>query len=235
MILPLLAWFLQTKRLEADQPRWINMFGFLKSLLRKPQESAVESEQVVAPESIPVAKAAHAHRPGPASRAIPPRKNVPHQNGKGIELPLQRILEGLPLELQPRVTQTDVGDLTISVPLEKVLAQLSRGVVKISFGELRQAAPDIFTLQNDRDRVLVPLPLGEILSRLNPALITRRRVQRQIEVPDEISSPFDAHTPSLVFSVGPGKPAAEPAPVAPPPRQNTVAPKPAPVPPPPAV
>src|ERR1044071_8930467 len=186
-----MAWFLQTNDLEADQPRWINMFGFLKSLLRKPHDSAGDEEQVVAPESIPVAKARPARSTTSFKPAVP-RRNVAVQNGKGVDLPLQRILEGLPLELQPRIAQNDVGEATISVPLEKILAQLSRGVVKISFGELRQAAPEVFTLENDRDRVLVPLPLGEILARLNPALITRRRVQRQVEVPDEISSPFDA-------------------------------------------
>ncbi len=199
------------------------MFGFLKSLLRKPQDSVAENEHI-APEPVPARpKAASLPRQGSNARpAMPARKNGTH-NGKGVELPLQAILENLPLELQPRVAQSDVGELSISVPLEKILAQLSRGAVKISFGELRQAAPDVFTFENDRDRVLVPLPLGEILARLNPALITRRRVQRQVEVPEEISSPFDANTPSFVFSVGPDKTAAEPAP-AKPARQNTVVP-----------
>src|SRR5205814_6108992 len=102
-------------------------------------------------------------------------------------------------------------EATISVPLEKVLAQLGRGIVKISFGELRLAAPGIFSVDTDRDRVLVPLPLEEILSRLNPALITRRRTQKQIEVPAEISSPFDLDGQGLIFSVGPAKPAPAPA------------------------
>ena len=211
------------------------MFGFLKTLLRKSHDdAAVESEQIVAPESIPIAKVAPAQRASSSFKPAAPRKTVGHQNGKGVELPVQKILEGLPLELQPRVVQADVGELTISVPLEKVLAQLSRGVVKISFGELRQAVPDVFTMQNDRDRVLVPLPLGEILARLNPALITRRRVQKQIEVPEDISSPFDAESQSLIFSVGPGKAAADPAPVASP-RHNTVVPPAASVPPSPIV
>src|SRR6266478_6066172 len=124
-----------------------------------------------------------------------------HQNSKGVELPLQVILNNLPLELQTRVKQPEVGELTLAVPLEKILAQLSRGSVKVSFGELRQAAPQVFTPANDRDRVLVPLPLGEIISRLNPALITRRRVQKQLEVPADINGPFDATGKGLIFSV----------------------------------
>jgi len=211
------------------------MFGFLKTLLRKSQDSEMESEQVIAPQSFATThKAAPLHRASPPVRqAAAPRKTPVLQNGRGVELPLQRILEGLPLELQPRVAQTNVGDVTISIPLEKVLAQLSRGVVKISFGELRLAAPEAFTLENDRDRVLVPLPLGEILARLNPALITRRRVQKQVEVPEDISSPFDANSTSTIFSVGPGKPAAaEPAPVGPP---RQIVPSAAPTPPSPVV
>ena len=229
-----MACFLQLWPLEADQPRWINMFGFLKTLLRKPQDSAAESEQIVAPQPVAAQRAAPPQRSSPPLKPVVPRKSPAHQNGKGVELPLQLILENLPLELQPRVAVTNAGDLTICIPLEKVLAQLSRGVVKISFGELRQAAPEAFTLENDRDRVLVPLPLGEILARLNPALITRRRVQKQVEVPEEISSPFDGHNTSLIFSVGPGKPAAEPAPAVPS-RQNTVLPSAAPAPPSPVV
>src|SRR5437763_6080473 len=104
------------------------------------------------------------------------------------------------------------------VPLEKVLAQLSRGAVKVSFGELRQAAPDVFTAQNDRDRVLVALPLADILTKLNPALIARRRVQRQVEVPAEISSPFDSQGLGVAFTVGPARTETEPVPAPVPPR-----------------
>jgi len=54
--------------------------------------------------------------------------------------------------------------------------------------------------------VAVPLPLSEILSRLNPALIARRRVQKHVEVPAEISSPFDPTNQGLIFNIGPSKP-----------------------------
>jgi predicted regulator of Ras-like GTPase activity (Roadblock/LC7/MglB family) len=155
----------------------------------------------------------------PRPETAAPQNYVAPQNGKGVELPLQPILSGLPLELQPRLLHPDAGALTISVPLEKILAQLSRGVVQIPFGELRQAAPGLFTPEDDRDRVLIPLPLGEVLTRLNPALITRRRVQKQVEIPAEICSPFDQRNQSLIFSVGPTKPGSAPSPVtAPPPR-----------------
>jgi predicted regulator of Ras-like GTPase activity (Roadblock/LC7/MglB family) len=152
----------------------------------------------------------------PRPEATTATASVSPHNGSWLELPVQPILTALPLEVQARIIQADAGGLTFSVPLEKVLAQLPRGVVQICFGELRQAVPDLFSPENDRDRVLVNLPLGEILPRLNPALITRRRVQKQVEVPDEIASPFDQNNRCLAFAAAPAPaPAAAAAPLRP--------------------
>jgi len=204
------------------------MLGFLKKLVRRPSatsadESAMSTSQP-APAPAPIYSSAPTKvffdgpQPQPRKTAPPPVRH----NGKGMEISLQKILSSLPLELQPRVVQADVGDVTLSVPLEKVLAQLSRGVVRISFGELRQAVPEVFTLENDRDRVLVQLPLEDILSNLNPALIARRRVQRQVEVPSEISSPFDVESQALVFDGGAGESEPEPTPAPFPPRHSAL-------------
>jgi predicted regulator of Ras-like GTPase activity (Roadblock/LC7/MglB family) len=203
----------------------INMFGPLRNLLRRLVEPA--SENRAAPSTATASTRPIVMGPRPVTGS--PHNNGAHHNGRAIELPLQPILSGLPLELQPRLRQPDAGELTICVPLEKILAQLSRGAVQISFGELRQAAPDLFTPEDDRDRVLVSLPLGEILTRLNPALITRRRVQKQVEIPAEISSPFDQHNRSQIFSVGPTKPDSTPTPAAAPASRQTAIPAPAPV------
>lgn len=208
------------------QFNWIQdlMFGFLKNLLRKPSDDSADCQ-------VPTAADQALPYPAPPSAAAPRpghSRGAGAQNAKGIELPVQNIIPNLPTELQPRVRMPDTGDLTITVPLEKVLAQLSRGAVKISFGELRQAVPEVFTTENDRDRVLITLPLGDILARLSPALISRRRVQRQVQVPQEIASPFDGEGNGLVFSVAsPGSatpPPKSPAPAAPkaPARQTSV-------------
>src|SRR5437899_1873871 len=175
------------------------MLGFFKNILRKMVEAP--AEDAMAPtqyyDDVTAYEQTHA-----ASDTGSPSGNGHHANGKEVELPLQLVLKGLPLELQPRVRWASVGEATISIPLEKILSQLSRGAVKISFGELRTAAPELFDNLNDRDRMLVPLPLAEILSRLNPALIIRRRAQRQIEVPAEIDSPFGSDGNVLMFSRG---------------------------------
>jgi hypothetical protein len=195
------------------------MLGYIKNLLRKWVETPDEDQAASA--------VAAALSPG-RKIMIPPLQgatpgNGVHQNGRGLELPMQPILAGLPLELQPRLKNPDAGGLNVSVSLEKVLAQLSQGSVKIPFGELRQAAPDLFTPEKDWDGTLVPLPLAEILARLNPALIARRRIQKKVEVPADISSPFDQRNRGMIFSVGPNKSGSVPT-ATPPPRHVAPAP-----------
>jgi predicted regulator of Ras-like GTPase activity (Roadblock/LC7/MglB family) len=185
------------------------MFGFLKSILRKPAPEQGLSEASNQDHACQELENGDPYEPQPA-RA--PRSNGSHHNGRGIALPLRSILACLPLELQAKVKTSDVGEATISIPLEKVLSQLSRGAVMITFGELRQAAPFAFHPGTDRDRLSVPLPLAELISRLNPALITRRRAQRHVEVPAEISSPFENANEGLFFSVGPAAPEPAPSP-----------------------
>ena len=200
------------------------MAGLLQTLLRWLMDAPLPTQPAPNAAPAPAASSPAAAR----LEASPSPKSGVHSNGKGIELPLQPILAALPLELQPRLKHQDAGALTLCVPLEKILAQLSSGAVRISFGELRQAAPDLFTADSDRDQVPVPIPLAEVLTRLNPALIMRRREQKLVEVPAEVRSPFDRHGQGLVFSVGPTPPETAPAP---PPRHIAPTPPPAAVPP----
>src|SRR5436190_18401393 len=105
------------------------MFGFFKNFLRRQATSSLE-EQVPAENDIEVVDTTEIDHSRPhhsGSLQI----NGHSQNGSGVELPLEPILKGLPLELQPRLKQMDVGDATIYIPLAKILAQLSRGVVNI--------------------------------------------------------------------------------------------------------
>jgi predicted regulator of Ras-like GTPase activity (Roadblock/LC7/MglB family) len=194
------------------------MAGMLQRLLGKLADPPPATVPVASPQPAPAPVARSA--PAPVTNSAPLPRSGLHTNGKGVELPLQPILATLPLELQPRLKRPDAGAVTISVPLQEILPQLSSGAVKISFGELRQAAPDLFTGDADRDQVPVSIPLAEVLSRLNPALIRRRREQKPVEVPGDIRSPFDRDGQGLVFSMGPSGPEAAPAPPA---RQTTPA------------
>jgi predicted regulator of Ras-like GTPase activity (Roadblock/LC7/MglB family) len=108
-----------------------------------------------------------------------------------IGVPLKHVIARLPDALKQRVRQMDVGEAEIFIPTAKVISQIGKGSVKLSFGELRQMAPPgTFTPENDRDRMLVDLPLNEILSRLDPTMLSRRTAQRQVEVPAEVVGPF---------------------------------------------
>ena len=115
------------------------------------------------------------------------------------------------MELRAKVMQTPPAGMVISIPLEKVLTQLARGAVKITFGELRLAAPGVFVNSGgEHDHKPVMLPLNEILTRLNPALLARRVTQKQVELTDEIGSPFGALGQGITISTTPVKPPAAP-------------------------
>src|SRR5262245_60147087 len=141
------------------------MFGFIKNLFRKPASNgseAADSDLLFEPQpSAPVSNG------GPKTPARPRT----HSSGSGVQLPLQSIIKTLPLDLRAKVKQTAVGEVIIGIPLEKVLSQLATGSVKISFGELRRTAPEVFSADISADKTLVALPLNEILARLNPALL----------------------------------------------------------------
>src|SRR5277367_6907834 len=89
------------------------MSGFLRKVFGKSGEAEAEIQAAPAPAAAPLARST----PSPATPV--------HRNGtghsKGIELPLQAILAGLPLELQPKLKHSYSGALTVSIPLEKIL------------------------------------------------------------------------------------------------------------------
>jgi predicted regulator of Ras-like GTPase activity (Roadblock/LC7/MglB family) len=116
-----------------------------------------------------------------------------------LDLPLQTILGQLPPELQNRVA-TAAPDVSVSVPVQTILPQLTHGVVRVSFGELRNLAPGIFSSASDHDHVLVQLPLAEILPRISPNLLRRRPAQKRIDVPADIEGPFNEKGVGLIIS-----------------------------------
>jgi predicted regulator of Ras-like GTPase activity (Roadblock/LC7/MglB family) len=118
-----------------------------------------------------------------------PFANVP-ANAGGVSIPLHVIIAVLPLELKTRITQTMVAEIQVTIPLDQVLVQLGSGVVRISFGDLRAMAPNVFSHHSDLDQSEVAIPLNEILPQINPALLARRASQKQLKVPEDIQGPF---------------------------------------------
>lgn len=109
-----------------------------------------------------------------------------------LEMPLLPILERLPADLRAKwmLGGMDLGQATISIAVEKVLPQLALGAVKITFGELRNAAPGLFRTGGEYDSLPIVLPLNEVLIRLNPTLIARNPAQKAVAPPPEVSEPF---------------------------------------------
>ena len=131
---------------------------------------------------------------------------APAADPGGLQLPLPSVIAGLPMDLRAKLIQTPPADAFVSIPVEKILSQLARGSVKISFGELRQLAPGVFgNSSGELDAKMVALPLNQILAQLNPALLARRSAKKQIEIAADISSPFDARGHGLIISPEPFK------------------------------
>ena len=195
------------------------MFTFLKKLfVGNPSEDEADGSNLqvaTKPAPPPVARIRPATPPVFKPQARPPQTSGNSPAGgtaKGnpqlVLVQLPSVVRGLPAELKDRVSNQHLGATEISIPLDKVLAQLPLGSVKMTFGELRRAAPTHFSAHSDKDSVLVALPLNEILAQLNPMLLPRRSSQKHIVVPEEIRSPFGDTGQGLIFSVGPGEASA---------------------------
>jgi predicted regulator of Ras-like GTPase activity (Roadblock/LC7/MglB family) len=191
----------------------IKFAGLLRGLLRRLDDDEATAPQtpralaVVAP-AVTVAPAAAARpQTAPPASTMPP---APAENPDELQLSLQSILAAMPMDLRAKVMQTPPAGTMIAVPLEKILTQLAFGSVKIAFGELRKAAPGVFVNSGgEHDHKPVMLPLNEILTRLNPALLSRRSAQKQVEVTEDITGPFGAGGAGVKISV-----AAKPTPSA---------------------
>ena len=146
--------------------------------------------------------------------AAPPATPPPVSQGEELLLPLQVVIDGLPSQLKTKVRQHLVGVQTLPLPLAQVMAQLPKGAVRISFGELRRTVPDVFLQAADSDAITVELPLGEILPRINLGKLRRRNDQQVVKVADEIVSPFSARGKGLTL-VAPTKPQPALAPLRP--------------------
>jgi len=163
-------------------------------------EAAAEVQ--ASPESVSAQDSVPAFDPSPAD--MNPAPSVDVQNSE-ILVPLSSLAAALPLELQDRVLPDRIGDVSIAFPLQKIVSQLSQGLVRVSFGEIRLAEPVAFTGGSDRDYVMVTLPLHELISRIGPAMLALKS-RKQPEIPDEITSPFGMRGEGLTVSKASGTP-----------------------------
>lgn len=168
--------------------------GWRRQPTARPQASAT----VAAPRtgSTPANPRSGSSRPARQSRplaarplAARPVAPAPASTEEDVSIPLQSVLDALPLELKCAVVPLDVRGATLTVALHKVLPQLPQGPVKLCFGDIRRAAPSLFSIGAESDEHEVDLPLNELLSRVNPALLQ-----------PSPSSPADVHTDAIESS-----------------------------------
>lgn len=152
----------------------------------------------------------------PASPAAPTTDAVPET----LAISLKSVLDRLSAALKPLATRVAGPDEKLNVPTAKVLAQLSTGAVRITFDELRAAAPAGLFSAGGQGDALVDLPLPEVLRVAGPLL--KRKTAPKAE--PAAGSFFAGLGPASAAKPAPA-PAAPPAPVAPP----LFAPPPAPV------
>jgi len=154
--------------------------------------------------------AAHQSKP---QTAFTPTPTAPAASPNGLQLPLPSIIAVLPMDLRARLMQTPPADKLVSIPVEKVLSQLAHGSVKMTFGELRAALPGLFaSYGNENDARQIALPLNEIISRINPTLLSRRAVKK-VDLSDDIAGPFGSQTQGANFT--PAQAPAKPVPMPP--------------------
>ena len=173
----------------------MKLFNLMKGIFSRPaQEEPVAEEPLAYEESVaqevPYEEPANTaveleHAPVPA----PTASSRVQVDDSMMVIPLASLISSLPVELQQRVRTEYVGQANVVLPLQRVTEQLPQGQVTVTFGEIRQSTPEAFLPSANRDDVSVVLPLGELVSRLRPAMLGRR-ANRQIQVPDEVASPF---------------------------------------------
>ncbi|HSY19811.1 MAG TPA: hypothetical protein VK815_15820 [Candidatus Acidoferrales bacterium] len=191
--------------------------GFLRGLLRHADDRETGRPLAAAPANQPEAPAP-AYAPAAPAEAMTEGFDSTSQpatvNTNEILLPLAAVIAHLPMDLKAKLMAPPAAGQTIALAVDKVTSQLAFGSVKIPFGELRRLAPGIFANSGGEfDAKPVSLPLAEILSRLNPALLSRKPVQK-VDVAEDISGPFDGRGQGITFTTQPLKP-LKPATVSP--------------------
>jgi len=168
------------------------MFKRLRNLLgrssrpaeRKPSFTAAAPRTGFNPLQVPTSSP---RRVEPAPTPVNP---APELDNEDVSISLQSVLNSLPPELSHRVIPMDLAGATLTVALTKVLSQLPFGAVKLSFGELRRAAPQLFSPGDQSDLEAVELPLNELLVRINPALLPQTTRQPVAAGTDTIGGAF---------------------------------------------
>src|SRR5262245_46675714 len=177
------------------------MFDIFKKIFKRPKGDAAAQESpehtlqpAVALDTGPEAESALT--PPPSALASGTATTAPV--GPVVNLPIKSIIPRLPDHVRMKVNLVGAANATVNIPVEKILEQLPHGSVHFSIDDLKQfAPPQVFAQVDGQDQLMIELPLAEILSRLDPALLKRKSEQKRIEVPGAVTDLFDKHGQAL--------------------------------------
>jgi predicted regulator of Ras-like GTPase activity (Roadblock/LC7/MglB family) len=131
-------------------------------------------------------------------------------SGNGtVRVALAAIAATLPQAISHKVPANP--DQFVTIPVDKVLAQLQYGQVVMTAAELRECSPEYFAALAGHDDLPITLPLGDIIKQLTPDKFARRQ-QRRVEVPREVGPVFAANGQGLSIAKSAPAPAAPAAP-----------------------
>src|SRR5438552_18880402 len=117
------------------------MFPKLKKLFSK--VTRPERGPLLSPSSAVQTIHADAMSAAPVGPLIPQSSpaEVPSSTSDSIPISLESVINRLPAALRSHVDNSGRTHVSILVPIKKISEQLLRGTIRISFGELKQAAP----------------------------------------------------------------------------------------------
>jgi predicted regulator of Ras-like GTPase activity (Roadblock/LC7/MglB family) len=142
--------------------------------------------------------------PAPPDPAQPPPATIPAPRPEDcIPIPLKAITDLFPPELKHALRKQPSEHVQVNIPRAVIQPQLAGGAVRVSFGQLRAATPEIFFHPEGApaDAMLL-LPLEPVLRQMMPS---RRDDQRQPAIPVNIPSIFAKAAPA---NARPGVPAS---------------------------
>ncbi|MBI5800647.1 MAG: hypothetical protein HZA92_07955 [Verrucomicrobia bacterium] len=151
----------------------------------------------------------------PGLTATPSTEAVPEH----LAISLKSVLDRLPVALKPLATRAAAADEKISLPTARVLPQLATGAVRITFDELRAAAPAGLFGAGGQGDAPVDLPLPEILRVAGP-LLKRKSAQKAEPAAGSFfaglgATPAPKPTPAPALATPPVPPATLPMSAAP--------------------
>src|SRR5260221_6412662 len=164
------------------------MFGRITKLFKR---SASQRQEPPPPPFSPAEKPALLERSAASARREPPAIG---SGGDSAAIPFSAILQMVPAELHGKVTAATLAGSSFPIAKANVLEQISRGAVKVPFGELRSAAPaGVFVSGASHDNKLIDLPLAEILSQFGPDAFPRNPNQKTLTTPEDIADLFSGN------------------------------------------